>query len=115
MTLLTNAQTEQLLRNGKKTHGGVLAIDFHPVVKLFTPDASAVWLLTELMPDDPDLAFGLCDLGQGYPELGYVRLSELAEGRYDLGLSVQADHGFQAEQPLSYYLGQAQAAQRIVA
>ena len=48
-----------------------------PVVKLFTPDASATWLLTELDPADPDLAFGLCDLGLGCPELGYVRLSEL--------------------------------------
>jgi hypothetical protein len=30
------------------------------VVKLFTPDAACTWLLTELDPDDPDIAFGLC-------------------------------------------------------
>ncbi|WP_435528456.1 DUF2958 domain-containing protein [Mesorhizobium shangrilense] len=52
-------------------------IDFEPIAKLFTPDAGATWLLTELDPDDPDIACGLCDLGMGSPELGYVYLSEL--------------------------------------
>ncbi|WP_439331030.1 DUF2958 domain-containing protein [Mesorhizobium carmichaelinearum] len=33
------------------------------MVKLFTRDAGATWLLTEIDPDDPDHAFGLCDLG----------------------------------------------------
>jgi hypothetical protein len=42
-------------------------IDFPPVVKLFTPDAGTTWLLTEIDPDDPDRAFGLCDLGSGFP------------------------------------------------
>lgn len=51
--------------------------DFVPVVKLFTPDAACTWLLTELDSDDPDIAFGLCDLGLGCPELGCVRISEL--------------------------------------
>lgn len=46
------------------------------MVKLSTPDAQATWLLTELNPTEPDIAFGLCDLGFGCPELGYVRLSK---------------------------------------
>jgi hypothetical protein len=33
-------------------------------------------LLTEIDPDDEDLAFGLCDLGLGSPELGWVRLDD---------------------------------------
>jgi Protein of unknown function (DUF2958) len=40
------------------------ALDFKPVVKLFTPDAQCTWLLTEL---DDGLLFGLCDLGKGEP------------------------------------------------
>lgn len=48
-----------------------------PVVKLFTPDTDCTWLLSELDPTDPDLAFGLCDLSLGTPELSSVRLSEL--------------------------------------
>ncbi|WP_432431077.1 DUF2958 domain-containing protein [Mesorhizobium loti] len=33
--------------------------EFVPVLKLFTPDAGATWLLTEIYPEHPDLAFGL--------------------------------------------------------
>lgn len=44
--------------------------DFQPIVKLFCPWSNATWLLTELDPDDPDIAFGLCDLGLGFPEMG---------------------------------------------
>jgi hypothetical protein len=47
-------------------------IDFEPVVKIFTPDGNATRLLTELDPIGEHLAFGLCDLGLGEPELGYV-------------------------------------------
>jgi len=45
------------------------------VVKLYTPNAGATWLLSEL--DAEGIAFGLCDLGLGFPELGYVSLAEL--------------------------------------
>ena len=75
MKLFTNAQREQLLRNGQASRER--DIDPPPVVKLFTPDANATWLLTELDPQDADRAFGLCDLGLGSPELGYVSLAEL--------------------------------------
>jgi hypothetical protein len=51
--------------------------DFLPVVKLFMPECGFVWLLTELDPEQPDIAFGLCDLGMGCPELGSVSLSEI--------------------------------------
>ena len=81
--------------------------DNFPVVKLFTPDAGATWLLTELYPDDPDIAFGLCDLGLGFPELGTVRLSELAELRGKLGLPVERDLHFTAKKPISAYAEEA--------
>ena len=42
------------------------------------------WLLTEIDPDDHDLAFGLCDLGLGIPEIGWVSLDELATVRSQL-------------------------------
>jgi hypothetical protein len=77
MTLITKAQIEQLLANGRAQRAamdqGLPALDFEPVVKLFTPDGGATWLLTELDPNG-GLAFGLCDLGLGCPELGYVSL-----------------------------------------
>src|SRR3546814_8492207 len=67
----------RLVANGMRTRVGE-AHDPYPVVRLFTPDAAASWLLTELDPDDPDLAYGLCDLGLGAPQLDPVRLSPLA-------------------------------------
>ncbi len=75
MQLLTQCETFDLIRNGKANSSGEQ--DFRPVVKLFTPWANGTWLLSELSPSDPDIAFGLCDLGQGTPDLGYVSLSEL--------------------------------------
>ena len=67
--LITQEQHAQLLANGRRA---MEQSDFDPmpVVKLFTPDASATWLLAEIDPQDPDRAFGLCDLGFGFPELG---------------------------------------------
>ncbi len=46
--------------------------DHLPVVKFFDPTGAATWLITEMMQDEPDILFGLCDLGLGCPELGYV-------------------------------------------
>ena len=109
MKLITNQQRSKLLDNGAATARGEER-DPRPVVKLFTPDANATWLLTELDPADPDRAFGLCDLGLGAPELGYVQLSELAALRGPLGLNVERDRYFVADRPLSAYLFAALAA-----
>ena len=80
MILITETLRAQLLVNGQQSLDND-DFDPPPVVKLFTPDASATWLLTEIDPDDHDHAFGLCDLGQGFPELGYVSLAELQSAR----------------------------------
>ena len=80
MELITKDQRKQLLANGEATRKNPDADPF-PVVKLFTPDAQATWLLTELIPDEPDIAFGLCDLGLGSPELGYVGSSQKTENK----------------------------------
>jgi hypothetical protein len=107
MKLLTKSIREQLLRNGRiqaaLAEEGKETADFLPVVKLFTPDANCTWLLTELDPDEPDIAFGLCDLGMGCPELGSVRISELESVRGRLGLPVERDRHFAAMHTLSVY------------
>ena len=112
MRLLTQGQRRRLLQQGAQQRALQYrdqSEDFPPVVKLFTPDGAATWLLTELDPDDPDLAFGLCDLGLGAPELGYVRLSELEALRGGLGLPVERDRHFSGTEPLSAYLAAALA------
>jgi Protein of unknown function (DUF2958) len=88
--------------------------DSFPVVKLFTPDAGATWLILESDPDDPDRLFGLCDLGLGCPELGYVSLAEIQEVRGPLGLPVERDDHFVADRPLSAYADEARAKGRII-
>ncbi len=86
-----------------------------PVVKLFTPDAACTWLLSELDPQNEDVAFGLCDLGMGQPELGYVCLSELAQLRGKLGLPVERDQYFRPDRTLSGYAEEARLAGHIKA
>jgi Protein of unknown function (DUF2958) len=69
--------------------------------------------LTELDPDG-GLAFGLCDLGLGCPELGYVSLIELQSVRGKLGLPVERDRHFSANKTISAYVDEARAHARIV-
>lgn len=90
-------------------------MDFVPVVKVFAPDGAATWLLTEIDPDNTDMVFGLCDLGLGYPELGYVSLDELGAVRGRFGLSVEVDRHFRPDRSISAYAAAAREAGRIVA
>ena len=112
--LITDEQCAELLANGRQSLENE-NFDPPPVVKLFTPDADATWLLTEIDPDDHDHAFGLCDLGQGFPELGYVSLAELQSVRGRLGLAVERDLHFIATKSISAYAREARLAERIVA
>uniref|UniRef100_A0A9E8A3J5 DUF2958 domain-containing protein n=1 Tax=Bosea sp. NBC_00436 TaxID=2969620 RepID=A0A9E8A3J5_9HYPH len=81
-----------------------------------TPRAArnATWFLTELDPDDPGIAFGLCDLGLGAPELGYVALAELASIRGRFRLPIERDVRFRPDKPLSAYAAAARAHGRIM-
>ena len=107
--ILTVSDRVEVLVNGLNS-----GVDHKPVVKIFTPDAAATWLFTESDPDDPDRLFGLCDLGLGSPELGYVSLEELKEIRGRLGLPVERDLHFVANKPISAYADDARAEGRIV-
>jgi hypothetical protein len=89
--------------------------DHPPVLKLFTPDGAATWLISEVDPDDPDRLFGLCDLGLGSPELGYVSLAELTALRGPLGLPVERDAYFVADKPLSIYASAARIKGAVIA
>lgn len=48
--------------------------------KIFNPYGAGTWFITEGNLETGEL-FGLCDLGMGCPELGYVDLTELAQIR----------------------------------
>ena len=117
MKLLTKELRDKLLANGReqaKVRGTKAERDFWPVVKFFYPAGAATWLITEADPDEPDILFGLCDLGHGFPELGSVRLSELQNFRGRAGLGIERDRYFEAKGPLSRYAGAARGAGCIV-
>lgn len=102
---------ERLLANGRASLEAER--DHTPVAKFFDPAGAATWLISELNPAEPDILFGLCDLGQGFPELGYVRFSELAETKNRLGINLERDLFFVGTFPLSVYAEAARAHERI--
>ena len=109
MKLLTKALREKLLANGARP-----GADHKPPVKLFFPASAATWLLTHLDPEDPDIAGCLADLGMGHPEIGSVRISELAVFRGRFSLGIERDLHFRPKHALSIYAEAARAAGRIV-
>ena len=109
MKLVIAPLRKRLLRNGARPGD-----DHVPVLKLFDPGGPATWLFTGMDPDDPDRLFGLCDPGQGLPELGAASLAELARVRGRLGLPLERDRHFAARHPLSVYASAARRAGRIV-
>ena len=118
MMLFTKEIERQLAKNGVATVSSEEndgSIDHVPVVKIFNPCGGQTWLITESDPGDPDHLFGLCDLGFGYPELGYVSRKELEEIRTPpFGLALERDLHFTADAGISVYSNAARAAERIV-
>ncbi|WP_316979508.1 DUF2958 domain-containing protein [Shumkonia mesophila] len=109
MILIPDDIRERLLANGAVEPEA----DPVPVVKLFDPAGAATWLITEMMPHEPDILFGLCDLGFGCPELGYVSLAELEGVRGPLGFGIERDLHFVGRFPLSVYAEAARLAGQI--
>jgi hypothetical protein len=96
--------------------------DHVPVLKLFTPGGSCTWLLTEFHADQCEggAFFGLCDLGMGEPELGYVSKLEIEQTarseRHAGGIQlIERDEWFRANRPLSEFTEEARKHGAIVA
>lgn len=88
--------------------------DIVPLVRLFQPDGPGVWLLAELDPANPDLAYGLADIGVGMPEAGTFSLSEIASLRGALNLGVERDAAYVPRASLAELGRWAAGAGRIV-
>lgn len=111
MKLLTKQIRTKLEANARKTE--IEGEDDHrPVVKLFNPAGAATWLLTEI---EGDIAFGLCDLGMGSPELGSVSITELEAVQGPLGIGIERDMYFTADKTISQYAAAARVAGSIAA
>lgn len=110
MELFNEQQRTQLLSNG---HEDNRDRDHAPVVKLTLPGTACTWLISELDPEYPDIGFGLCDLGMGFPELGSVSIEELQSVCVLNGMYVEVDKNFCAEFPMSVFVEAARNEQRV--
>jgi len=116
--MILDSQRKKLLANGAvnlvhRLEDGKTE-DFSPIVKLFNPVGAATWLLSEL-DEDGDTAFGLCDVGHGTPELGYVSLEELASVKLRFDMYIERDIHFTAKKTVCEYAADARIAGRIEA
>ena len=109
--LLGATRLAALRENSKHCHQQ--GHDPQPVAHLYLPGSNHQWLLTELHTHD-DVAFGLCDLGAGFPELGYVDLREVLAAAWSVDVEPRCNLAFRPVAPLSVYAEQARRAQRIV-
>ena len=127
MELFPDAIVAELLANGEARRAdpeGERRPPIRPVVKIF--GGAGTWLIAEMDPDDPDMLFGLCDLGMGFPELGYVLRSELESTRVPLtvvtagptahrvGLPLERDLYWEPRGSLLEYAEASMRAQQIV-
>lgn len=112
--LMTKVIENKLIKNFKSNQESFGGQDFIPVVKFFGGGA-CTWLITEYNPEDR-MFFGLCDLGQGFPELGYVSRDELEAVRFPpFGLPIERDRYTSFNFPISVYADEASKAGRIKA
>ena len=114
MDLITAERRILLLANGHNARDNPHFAPW-PVLKWFNPCGAATWLITELDPDDEDVAYGLADLGFSCAELGHVSVRELSSIRLMRGaLGIKRDLSWRADKSLSAYARLARAAGRIV-
>ncbi len=123
MLLLTKAIRKKMEENHRRVWGGEsfiltdvadeLSGNIEPVVKLFYPAGSATYLLSEI---SGDIAFGLCDLGHGSPELGNVSMDELERFHGKFGLGFERDRWFRPTgKTMNEYAQESRAVGHIVA
>ena len=93
MKLLTKALEKKLDKAG---YDGTTA-----VCKFFNPCGAATWIIMGRDADEPDILFGVADLGMGCVEAGSISLSELAGIKLRFGLGIERDRSFSGGQSLS--------------
>ena len=121
MKLMTKEIQNKLIKQNKESVSNCevnWSRKHKPWLKLFVgiPGGSAcVWLISEYDPNT-GMCFGLCDLGLGLPEMGYVSLDELKSlASPPLGLPIERDKFFIPNKPLWDYYIEAEEEKRIIA
>jgi hypothetical protein len=89
MKLLTKAIENALAKDGL-THETAQV----PICKFFNPCGAGTWLIFAREKDEPDILWGLADLGMDYVEYGTISLSELQSVKLPFGLTIERDLHF---------------------
>jgi hypothetical protein len=103
----------RMIQNALECQEGI-AKDHAPEIKLFTKYGKGIWLLSELDQTN-NIAFGICDLGLGEPELSYVsieHLESIKHARLRVPM-IEPDKLFAPKYPMSVYLEAARKNKRI--
>lgn len=114
MKLLTKEVQRKLLANVDLPEN-----ERKPWLKLFGGSA-CTWLISEIVEIIPNSGgdmtlFGLCDLGMGFPELGYVSFRELREVKFPpFGLPIERDLTWLPTHTVGEYATAARAKGHIV-
>ena len=114
MKLLTKEVQRKLLANVDLPEN-----ERKPWLKLFGGSA-CTWLISEIVEIIPNSGgdmtlFGLCDLGMGFPELGYVSFNELRELKFPpFGLPIERDLHWSPSLSIGAYAEAARERGRIV-
>jgi hypothetical protein len=108
--LKSNHDTNEDIR----LYGNGDTTDFQPVVKwVDLLGTGSTWLITEVDPDEC-LAFGLCDLGMGFPEMGSVSIDEINGVKFGANQRIVKADDWKASQSLTHYANDARVAGCIV-
>ena len=102
--LQSNYETNEEARNYDGN-----TVDFQPVVKWFDQLSRATWLISEV-DDTETMAFGLCDLGMGFPEMGSVSIDDINSIKLVDSYRIVKDIHWQAFQSLTQYANDARRA-----
>jgi Protein of unknown function (DUF2958) len=110
-SLFTKDIRARLIANGKAGW----QLDHVPVVKVIDPGSPAMWLFTELRPDDLDMLYGLIhdERNERSPTLGYASLGRLSSDYGRFREPLQCDPDFAPRYPLSVYATAARLIGRI--
>lgn len=114
MKVMTAAQEKKMVKNFQEVMKTGDGSNHKPVIKLFGGGA-CTWLLTEYEPEARRF-FGLCDLGMGSPELGYVSRDELEALRFPpFRLPIERDMYITFDKTIGEYADEAREKGRIAA
>lgn len=98
--LLTDEQIQKLKQIGlseEQNEGQV------PIVRLHLPDKNAYWLFSCIVSGQEKMAYGIFEMGIGFPEIGYFHLDDIADMKFEKNVAIENDLEFKGEHSLLKY------------